>query len=969
MIGFDINHTLLLLPSSKETLVSKGSFGETYSIATMPKSRFNAVREKARASRHNPLHRKDGPSNQDAKTDQMDAPLTLKPITGQNGNTDVLPVLKALPLPNSASSSSHEDALWALTSLNGFWSTKSLRNELLAPKHDIVSRILVQLRNGDDRPIEVRDAASGCLRNLCIEAAGKARKALESKDSINVCIEEICNVARALGLLEDNGSEAIPERRLQNNAAQSFLSKPKEEMNRKERRHAAKAEAAAAKRQGLGKEEKLIGSTENESMNEDSTPTISAQDDYTAIRCSHLNNIAAVIWCLAEMSPQAADECGRSAAVLGRVFSQAARRGVESLNNLQRGDTNGTVDSATSGKVDVGKKDQKVIDKAWIEASTTCLNALVTLSDSNAYACAALVGISKPELMSAIKGKGKVAVIIDEEELTRVEGQKNIQSLSFAVEALHQFGASTDALIKPEGRQLVSKGLLALATLRNIQSSLPLQLRKTVKVETTTGQIEILSDYESSVGLTAIQQTLLQYVSTGTKTEDASNVNLALEVLAELVGDRERWNVFAPSSVSKTDDLVVDEEDSEDEEMDVEDVDGSDDAEDEEMVLEEEEAGQASNGTNVEFQQTRIAKTFSASLLEPLSKLAFDIDSNSAALTENNENITSATTERGIAIRALSVLGNAILVLASYAQPPPSQPVDATHKKRIASFQKWLTEQKDLTGRLWRWSFEMACRAAASPIVAVDEASQASNENVRAACVEGKRIIESSLGIMWSLTRCFEGIEGSESKDVLLLDKAQFAQDPHCVMAGSGNGVIESVMAAYKGSTQDAKATIQEGESTLSISDPTTWASTDGVRVHCLGLLSTLCRQEHIWQAHLPNIVTLLERSLEALPPRNAQKGMQATLASLEVRDWTSYDGMVIAVNGLIDTFADETKPWDQQYESLKLHGRLKRHSAEIRFAARSIDKRKQASLRIAADEAWENLMGFLSYRESIKAI
>lgn len=942
----------------------------------MPKSRFNAVREKARASRHNPLHRKDGSSNQDGKTDQMDAPLTLKPITGQNGNADVLPVLKALPLPSDTSSSSHEDALWALTSLNGFWSTKALRNELLAPKHDIVSRILVQLRNGGERPIEVRDAASGCLRNLCIEAAGKARKALESKDSINVCIAEICDVARALGLIEGDGNDTAPDRRLQNNASQSFLNKSKEDMNRKERRHAAKAEAAAAKRQGqgLGKEESLKVNNEEQSMNEDSTPTAVSQDDHTAMRCSHLNNIAAVIWCLAEMSPQAADECGRSAAILGRIFSHAARRGIESLNNLQKGESNGSVDQSTNGKVDVGKKDQKVIYKAWIEASTTCLNALVTLTDSNAHACAALVGISKPELMSAIKGKGKVAVIIDEEELTKVEGQKNVQSLCFAVEALHQYQVSSDSITKPEGRQLVANGLLALAALRNIQSSLPLQLRKTIKVETRTDQVDTLSNYESSFGLAAIQQTLLQYVSTGTTAEDASNVNLALEVLAEVVGDRERWNVYSPSSVSKTDDLAVDDEESEDEDMDMEGDDaeggsGSEDEEDEEMILEEEESGQASTGMIVDFAKTQIAKTFSPSLLEPLCKLAFDIDPSSSALKDSSGDATLASIERGIAIRALSVLVNAILVLASYAQPPPSQPVeDAKHKKRIASFQKWLSEQKDLTGKLWRWSFEMACRAAASPIVAADDASQTANENARAACVEGKRIIESSLGIMWSLTRCFESIPGPEASQILLLHSAQFAQDPHCLVAGSGTGVIESVMAAYKGSTQDAKATIQEGESALSISDPTTWASTDGIRVHCLGLLSTLCRQGHVWQADLSTIVTLLEKVLEALPPRNAQKGMQATLASLEVRDWTSYDGMVIAVNGLIDTFADETKPWDEQYKSLKLHGKLKRHSAEIRHAARSIDKRKQASLRIAADEAWENLMGFLSYRESIKA-
>lgn len=35
---------------------------------------------------------------------------------------------------------------------------------------------------------------------------------------------------------------------------------------------------------------------------------------------------------------------------------------------------------------------------------------------------------------------------------------------------------------------------------------------------------------------------------------------------------------------------------------------------------------------------------------------------------------------------------------------------------------------------------------------------------------------------------------------------------------------------------------------------------------------------------------------------------------------------------------------------------------------ARTIDKRKQTSLRAAADDAWDNLMGFLKYRDSLRA-
>lgn len=84
------------------------------------------------------------------------------------------------------------------------------------------------------------------------------------------------------------------------------------------------------------------------------------------------------------------------------------------------------------------------------------------------------------------------------------------------------------------------------------------------------------------------------------------------------------------------------------------------------------------------------------------------------------------------------------------------------------------------------------------------------------------------------------------------------------------------------------------------------------------------------------------------------------------MQDCTSLDGMIIAVNGIIDTFADETKPWDGQYAALKLHARLKRVAPAIRSAARTIDKRKQAGLRLAADEAWENLNGFIRYRNNL---
>lgn len=961
----------------------------------MPKSRFNAVREKARASRHNPLQRHTNVSSngQDAEAD-----ASFSVDAGQKG--DVLPVLKSLPLPDSPDaggcSASHEDVLWALTSLTGFLSTKALRNELLTPKHEIVARILFQLQG--DRPIEIRDAASGCLRNLCIEAAGKARKALEARGCVATCIEEMQLVARTLGLIEGEGP--VEKQSELGKRDMSFLNKPKEEMNRKERRLAAKAEAAAAKRQAQflpnGKPSpngKALPTEQVTNAGEAAHATNGSDDEKTAIRCSHLSNLASVVWCLVEMSPLAVESCERAAPVLGRIFAQATRQGAKALRSLQA-EANNAAAPQSSGKIDVGRKEQQQIEQAWVDVANACLNALVTLSDTNARICAGIVGISRQELMLVTRGKAKVSVVLDEgteDDLTRVEGKENVASLCDAVLLLEQ-AMQEGVPSTPMTRQTSSLGLLALATIRNIQTSLPTQLRESVKLTRDDAGPVTLTLFEAGYGLRCLQKTLSRGASTSIETlvselstsdstsstqsntnrqaqEEINNLNLALEVLAELVGDREKW-----SSDSRSSDQADTGVDVEDEEMDVEDGDDTEVAEvdDEAMALEESEDSDGQLST--EFRQTRIAIALTPSLLEPLMQLAFDLAESSCAFTVGASD-ASASALRGIVIRALSVLSNAVLVLASYAQPPPSQPMeDKAQRQKVASFQDWLIQpqQKDLLARLWRWSFEMASRAAASPIVAQDE--QTADADQRAAATEGKRIVESCLGIMWSLSRCFEGLE-TEASQILITESSQFANDTKCTLARQGNGVIESMLAAYKGSKR-VSSTLPSNEtsinSTLSAADPTTWASADGIRVHCLGVLSTLARQPHVWQTYLPAIATLLARVLEALPRSshpNDPSGAQgdATLAALELRDWTSIDGMVVAVNGMIDTFADETQPWDGQYAALKLQGKLKRASADIRSAARSIDKRKQASLRVAADEAWDNLMGFLTYRDSLK--
>lgn len=982
----------------------------------MPKSRFNAVREKARASRHNPLHtaRRAGTG---ADGDQHEQEFTLRRKHGADtgsattsSGTDVLPVLKSLPLDNSAAAEvPQSDVLWALTSLAGFLSSKAQRTELLHPKHDIVARILVHLHA--ERPIEVRDAASGCLRNLCIEAGGKARKMLETRECLSACLAEVRVAAEDLDLIERSDRDVASRASAATHAAaqaEALLNKPASEMNRKERRHAAKAEAAAAKRRQQHVPRQSVPA-EVQDVQNNPPPSVAASpqqpqlsDEHLLACCSHLNNLAAVLWCLAEMSSTAMGLCERSAPLLCRVFARTTERAVESTRALRSSAAPPTTRDAQAENgtkmIDVGKRDRQQLDRTYIELGVTCLNALVTLSESNARVCAALIGIAPQELHSALKGKKK-SLILDAEGAfdasTRATGKQSVQALQAAVAALHgEASISANGATFESGalkRQSTTLGLLALACLHNTQTALPSSLHGAVSLASKGEEPLTIAQFEMREGLQCLhkltsdaQEASLGSVIEGLKgpastvehtssagdppstskqrqaEDDINALNLGLEVLAELAGYREGWNALEKGSRGTGDELEVD--DMSDEEMMDEGDDDNDDTipgggEDDEMAstggdIIDREGSAVALGSG--FEQRRIAAFFAPALFNNISRLAFYSGERIASSQEHADSAdaTGASALRGICIRSLSVLSNALLALASFARPPPSQPVASpAQEAQIAAFQAWLTSPTIAAelGQLWRSSFELASRVAALPNVAAGAASTSA--------IESRRIVESCLGVMWGTCRCFEGMPESSAAaaaaaSTLVIDSAHFAGDDFCVAARQGGGVVESLVAAYRGSKKSAGE--EEGSSTAAgagaadtgiavAGDPTTWASADGIRVHCLGVLSTLMRQAHVWPAHLGTITSLLCAAVDATPTSSTSTQQQSAatttkLATLQLSDTTSIDGMIVAINGLIDTYADETRAWDTVYSQLKVHGKLKRASVDVRSAVRSGD-------------------------------
>lgn len=891
----------------------------------MPKSRFNAVREKARASRHNPLQQRNANPGKDGGTQE-----TVVALQAAN-NTDILPVLQSLPL--GSTSIAPGDILWGLSSLTSFLSVKSHRNDLLSPKHNVVARILAQLSN--DRPLEVRDAASGCLRNLCIEAGGKPRKVLESQGCVPICLSQLNSAAQDLGfILKEEGTHSD----LKPKTDMSFLQKPKSEMNRKERRHAAKAEAAAAK---VLKNDTSIQGEQTPPARE-SVDYNPLDDEHAIVLCSHLNNLTAVIWCLAEQSELATEICERSAPLLCRTFVQVLTRAIQSYKDLVVEEETAQGDNVHISKIDVGKKQKSELNKAYIELATTSLNALVTLSESNPRICAVLVGLSQEELRREKRGKSRSFVLEIEDNFTKGESKQSLFALHSAIDNLSRM--FTDPRWWPSTsleRSAVSLGLLSIACLQNIQYSLPTSLLQPIHIpfalEDPKSGHSILH-YGLKCALPALHKVVhvLSHNSLGPiieqltthnndqapeeapksaqlNAQDNANIaNLALEILTELVGDRTGWSLQDKSNQGKGDKEVDDSE-----EIDMEGV---------EEDLEENLGDEMnSEGRESTFNETRIATIFSEQFVDDVASLVF----------QSGERVTSSNSAmalrylHGICVRSLSILNNSLIVLASFASPPPSQPIGSSEQQeRIEVFQNWMSQKSRIQqfAKLWRWCFELASRMAALPHVSSDPASLGD-------IPDNRRVIEGCLGIMWGVARCFEGTTNDLAEKVLIIDAVRFADDQFCQTAKDGSGVVESLIAAYRGSKNEESVANHENEEvslSTHLNSTDDWASSDGIRANCLGVLSSIARQNHVWPSNMETITELLVRTIEVVPTSSTSA---AKLAQLQLSDTTSIDGMVVAINGIVDIYADETKPWDFTYDRVKAQSMLKASIVHVRNA------------------------------------
>jgi hypothetical protein len=940
----------------------------------MPKSRFNAVRERARATRHNPVG-----GRKPAANGQAPEEVTLPTASAPKREEDVLPILKSLPLDNSTTVEPSE-VLWALTSVTDFLSDKTSRTQVLLPQHKLIARVLLQLTRQND--YQIKDAASGCLRNMCIEAGGKTCKALEDQGCVEKCIEEIKVTAKKLGLgdekiVDANGNLEEQKQKMEEEA--QLLKKPKEGLNRKQRRQLAKLEEAAAKKNGQKNTDAVMSDVVFTGNNGNEHSISSDKDaEQLLLYYSHMNNLVAIVWCLVEVTPKALEVCRRSANILTRIIISILPRALSSLEALHLALNDAY--SSDDSHINIGNQDKTRKNKAVVLLAQTALNALVTLTDANPEFSAAVVGVSKEMLRHSQKAKNK-AFVIEEENAdsdSLKHGLSNMDALfktTLFLQCLYHREETARGIIGLEN-QAASVALLSMAVIRNVQSSLPDSIRNCLKldeveiefeedallispwaareggkIKKTLGELEMhhsvdclrqilwiahstdIEDRESILDVFQAQKFMYgDSVEPKKEADDAlHNVLLALEILAELAGDREGWSAQSGQSKEKEEDVILadGQDDEEDEEMDYLENESDDEQSDASLDLLEETLHHSEGSqTVVHFKSSRYTDFFDDMEIGPLLYLSVQNQEGFAqSRVEDGGNVDEgiAASLRSVSIRALSVLNNLCLALASFAQTPPSQPQKPNNV--IKTLHNWLEgrekKHNNQLGHIWKLSFEYASLAASLPCL-----SQ-SDDNTQAA-QDSRKVLELCLCIMWSLCRCYEGVDGKRSAIVLAILPIDFAKDEDCLRAQKSLGVIPSLIAAYKTSKKlsSVSAAAQEDSTTIQLA-PTP----DGIRTHSLGVLSTIVRQSFVSMEDKEKIVTLIADALDVLPTAS---GLTSRLNSREIRDSTSMDAMVVAVNGIIDTFANEESQWDSLFGKLRLQSRLKRASLDVKSAVSS---------------------------------
>ncbi|SPC65803.1 uncharacterized protein UHOD_04859 [Ustilago sp. UG-2017b] len=334
---------------------------------------------------------------------------------------------------------------------------------------------------------------------------------------------------------------------------------------------------------------------------------------------------------------------------------------------------------------------------------------------------------------------------------------------------------------------------------------------------------------------------------------------------------------------------------------------------------------------------TSLFTTNSPSLTSALLTLARPFEASFPSLT-SNPGTRASDLLRGLHLRSLSVLNNLLLRLAAFSPPPPSQPAtDAKILRRIAAFRTWTQTppQEESLKSIWATLFEIARGCASVPAVANVSLSRPTDSiPVSTSTTTGEKegkdglgMVETCIGTLWSIARILQGSVPLSSRT---------ASSPTSLSVSDPSAVSSEIITALTTGYWSA--------------------STDGMRVKCILLLSTIARSPLVHptlNAHIGSFLVSILESIAESPSESASG--------------TNVESMVAALNGIIDTYADEKSHYDAlAFREARLLSSIRPTLFRCKALARSVDRRRHVSLREAAEEAVENLHAFVAYRQAL---
>lgn len=942
--GRDLTHCDFLWEKSCSCCISDclNVFPPTKGV--MPKQTFRPAARRAR--RTNPLAR---PNAQGA------------PGGSSVQASDVIPLLAKLPLSApSDTAKALKDRLaelqeqsWALSAISSLAADPALRKQLLQPHHKLVQRILRVLASHppvpsaiqDESPAaaeaaaikltgphsEVQQEATRTLRNLAIDASYESvRLEIARHEGIPVLLSLLAQSHSALAgrvdpteldkkpasasasLVVANGKEAlqaqIDQERQRLQADLPTPERPLESMNKKQRRHALKAQnilnELEAKAVQVLNQADTAEATPAESKGETelvrrATETLSKDAEQTTELCEMVENLLTLIWLLAEASEALSRQLVEEAPELCHMLCVYLQWVV---NKEQGGIAQG---SPYEGKLAL--------------IARTAGNTLLVLADDNVAFIRLLSGAeySKEEIKALTKGargrfvgrsvsagsgsakgaaapgvavaEAKHAQVLAAPHVSRTEGRKNLSTLLASTRHIPS---------EPVADDLAMVGVLAAAVLRSTLATLPEP--ESVQATRPEGGVVTIVEFEQDSILPQLGALLsnVQVDQLAQAPEEAAElVLLALEVVAETVPALAR--ILDEKTEENDWDEAMDEDhvmgDSEEEDGDLIEADVLDDVGPDSIA--HQHKGKPGDS---DFASSFLAQAFTSSALLPaLVRLATPAVATAFATDAG----LAGSRLRRVAVHALAALNNLLLALADHSPPPPSQPIESPEQeKHLAQVAAWIDSPSARTRieELWQGLFATAAQVAGVPSVAASDASTSAGQ-------DGRTMFEHCMGCLWALARLTGG-------DLPLRLNAD----------GTEVDVSTALQAAYH------------------------TASSDAVRVKALGTIGCLARGPHVSDENNLILGAFLVNVVKA------------------VGQGTTAEALVAALNAVMDVYADETRPYDHNYSEAKFSGALRTAFGRVRQATRGIDKRTHASLRATADEAVSNLLAFVQYREQL---